>query len=657
MHFPKMVVDQKQYDDRLLALITDPECIIFFDTNILAKMFSLYQGARDEFSDWAKARKKENRIKIPAWCVQEYTNKLIRSQLDKYIHLGDFVKNTSTILPQLIRHLSMGVDDKTAKNKKAANRSELLQKIHQAQTELLKLLPLPSKKEEILSVVHHEILDLFDDVVLQSDIFELVQSCTAELTARFDNSIPPGFLDVDKRKNKLGDYIIWKEILNEIKAKGTTKVLYVSDDLKLDWVYAPSKTARYNGNIVSNGTDVKIFLIDPRLEYEATLSAGNKTDIMLISFEQLIHTLTRVDDTKFKLLAEAIQIINAGKKSSGTANPQPEDFSNARFSIEDDNGAQPQEAENGETIPSTGTENDVTGSDSADHTEPETTSDNQESKKAESPQVPETAVNGSEGVTRYIPQALADSQYRENRSLVGEIISKLRVYTWDVQNSAINSLDNKVISQGERNELFVLGRNILQAASGSSFAADGFISNLEWLIHKTDIIKFKHLVNGILYEIYFDSNNQFRRSNGKTAYLSHLADIIEGNEELHDCGTFMQQALTQYNDHALFIPHARIDRHKVTLAFISAGETEPYYNCMLQECLIDDKVVSVELPRYSTQSGFKRIIENSLSDVAAIVGISRYIPREYIETIYLLDGELASPDQVNDYIVRPDLYV
>ena len=68
MNFPQVTLDTKQYDDRLSALLKDEECLLFFDTNILAKMFSLHKEARNEFIAWVEEKKgrPHERVVLPA---------------------------------------------------------------------------------------------------------------------------------------------------------------------------------------------------------------------------------------------------------------------------------------------------------------------------------------------------------------------------------------------------------------------------------------------------------------------------------------------------------------------------------------------------------------------------------------------------------------
>lgn len=50
---------------------------------------------------------------------------------------------------------------------------------------------------------------------------------------RYNNSLPPGFMDIDKKGiDKYGDLIIWKEILNTFDNKN---IIFITNDKKEDW--------------------------------------------------------------------------------------------------------------------------------------------------------------------------------------------------------------------------------------------------------------------------------------------------------------------------------------------------------------------------------------------------------------------------------------
>lgn len=285
MTFPKMVISAKDYNDHITALLKDQECIIFLDTNILSKMYSLYATARSEFYSWVRLNKDDNRIKVPAWCIHEYSNKVVRNELGQYTSaVTGLLKTNSKSLPQLIRHLTFFIDDKTATDAGYTDRNDLLAKIFDAQEKLVAVLPTTQIAKRIANSetdVHKEIMDMFGDIILQSDIFSLMKNCYGDYETRFANKMPPGFQDKGKGRNEIGDYVIWRELMEAAKLDSIKKIIYVSDDLKNDWVYAPpfilNAANKREGNPQEEG---RIYLVDPRLEYEISIAVNHPVDII-----------------------------------------------------------------------------------------------------------------------------------------------------------------------------------------------------------------------------------------------------------------------------------------------------------------------------------------------------------------------------------------
>ena len=91
-----------------------------------------------------------------------------------------------------------------------------------------------------------------------------------------------------------------------------------------------------------------------------------------------------------------------------------------------------------------------------------------------------------------------------------QVIRALKTLNWYRQNPALDNLTAERIAGTDPNSLFVLGRNILQAAHGSSGSAR------DWIVHFCEhTANFKAstrkaLLDGILFEIFFDADGKLR---------------------------------------------------------------------------------------------------------------------------------------------------
>jgi len=632
MKLPKIVVSQKEYNDQIAALLKDQECIIFLDTNILAKMYALYKGARHEFYSWVRVNKDDNRIKIPAWCINEYTNKVVRNELAQYTSsVSNSLQTNERNLSQLVKHLTFYIDDKTAIDQGYTSRNDYLIKVAAAQQKLTDTIISSAIAKSIANSqadIHHEIIEVFTDIILKSNIFKIMEKSYDDYQTRFANKVPPGFQDIGKGRNEIGDYIIWRELLEAAADGQIKKVLYVSNDVKIDWVYTPPLiiTAQSGGKPKGYGPkDEKISLIDTRLEYEISLAAGAPVEIMLINFEQLVHTLTRENPGTFQLLSDAIQTLKLSEISNTI------DTTDASIIA-------------GETQ------------------EPVVTDTEQAiSETEEVLQETESKPNVNPLLQQYSSSALADATYAIPNTDIGNIIALLKSNTWDTQNSGINSLSVKKLNSASTDELFVLGRNILQSATGSAFGAISLINNFPGSYHLASEEALQHLFNGMLYEVYFDSQSMFRGSNGKTLYMDELYKSYRNNPKLNKCGEFIAAALAGYERQVLYIPTIQQNTHTLTLSFKSLDSERSFYDSTLDACFLDKKDIlqRIDDDEDSRVGGLKwlRYYNNNVEQIQDAVRYSRYIPEEFVSYKYKLDGKLVNKLAVSDFIIPRDLYI
>lgn len=153
----------------------------------------------------------------------------------------------------------------------------------------------------------------------------------------------------------------------------------------------------------------------------------------------------------------------------------------------------------------------------------------------------------------YSEIALADATFKPHSSdIAREIIDGLKSHNWDIQNRAISKINQSNIEQLTKDEVFVLGRNIYQAACGTAHKAVSYLDNLQVNLSKiNDSISF-HLLNGLLFEVYFDSTGSFR-TRTKADMIDDVFQIEE-SEQFKESFKFIQQALKPYFKNLFYIP-------------------------------------------------------------------------------------------------------
>ncbi len=163
----------------------------------------------------------------------------------------------------------------------------------------------------------------------------------------------------------------------------------------------------------------------------------------------------------------------------------------------------------------------------------------------------------------YSSDALADKNYYYNtNNPLYQIINNLKSRNWYSQNSAIESMYKLPFDDVSINDLFVLGRNIYQAATGGAWDAHSFIRN--FLDNKIPLEIKVHILSGMSYEIYYNSYGQLRQFFKSDLYIDILR-IIE-NEDYQLSKNFILAKLSEESDRLVYIPSSenKIELHLIT---------------------------------------------------------------------------------------------
>lgn len=152
----------------------------------------------------------------------------------------------------------------------------------------------------------------------------------------------------------------------------------------------------------------------------------------------------------------------------------------------------------------------------------------------------------------YQISSVRDSGFDLNNPKVGRIIGELKHYNWYAQNDAVDGFNNINPNFLSPDELFVVGRNLLQAAVGDSRSAQNFIKDATILARYT-VNGENHLLNGILFEIYFNSKGRFRFKDYKSGMLEDLMKLCT-HESLKCSFRFIEKVLNSFAGNLMFVP-------------------------------------------------------------------------------------------------------
>jgi len=110
-------------------------------------------------------------------------------------------------------------------------------------------------------------------------------------------------------------------------------------------------------------------------------------------------------------------------------------------------------------------------------------------------------------------------------------------------------------NNGNGDDLFVLGRNIYQAACGGARAAIKFISDYQDEVAGISRSKAKNILDGMLFEVFFDKNgelrNEFKVSRFKDIFSLQRISVLSRSFE------FISEVLRPYQYRFYVVPGIR----------------------------------------------------------------------------------------------------
>ncbi len=580
MKFPLSTLNEAEYNDKLKELIFETDAKLFFDTNLFSQLFKIYPEARAEFYAWVDPEIANNRICISSWSMNEYVSRFITNKLSEYT--GDIkkIKTIKSDLENVRSFLRMYIDNKNLEGTIFSNREEYFAELDIVVEKFEKVANATKEISDYWNVLNAELASRFESTVMPSNIYSIIQDIQREAEIRMQNRVPPGFKDDDaKSDNKHGDLIIWKEILNYCNQNTVTKAIFISNDGKKDLVYKPQKMLR-GGRLIPNSSHQ---LPDPRLVYEFKQHTGSE-EFYIIKFATLVQFLWENDNDKFVKLSKAIQISEASRPVTRhtllPAEEPPVQANEVDVSAEPTDVAEVVESIRQEIETIEGTDSMVLDVDQ---------------------QEPVEDISLLSTITDYSLSAIADGDFEYvGHERLAEILAGLRTYTWDVQNRAMDKLGNTALNllpaeKLTNDYLFVLGRNLYQAACGNAFRAIDFIMNIPQYLRSIPIVIREHMVNGLLFEIYFNSKGQFRNGNFKVGYIEQLF-ALQTMPEFQSSVAFIRRALDSFKDCLIVQPNVHIEYADIVIHHKPAPPEEGIIikHILIEDILVGDKHLLID---------------------------------------------------------------
>ena len=182
----------------------------------------------------------------------------------------------------------------------------------------------------------------------------------------------------------------------------------------------------------------------------------------------------------------------------------------------------------------------------------------------------EGKVNYSDDVP-YRDDVVCDGKWISSGTKAEAEIEKLKESNWYKQNPALQKLDRMSIHDMDKNVQFLFGRNLLQVADGDEFLANKIFEKLgTWLEDWMDGEE-NHVLNGILFEVFFNSEGKFRKEHFKSSKITEICKL-EGNRLYGKSFGFIEKLLLPFKQFVFYIPSP----HPKSLSIEALFESKSY---------------------------------------------------------------------------------
>lgn len=202
------------------------------------------------------------------------------------------------------------------------------------------------------------------------------------------------------------------------------------------------------------------------------------------------------------------------------------------------------------------------------------------------------------GASQYGPTATADGLFPRNARASGKLIEALKSYNWYTQNAALDAFTLADAQACTTDELFVIGRNIYQSACGNAHSAIQYLATFKDKTTGLDEPRRKALLDGILYEIFFNAEGH-HRGNPKTDQFDAAFDL-QSDPDLASSFEFLKNCLAPYRDSYFVLPGSG-DAATVTIA---ASQTNPKGSRVVDGVWLDSTNIFRKPPNSDENSWF-----------------------------------------------------
>lgn len=245
----------------------------------------------------------------------------------------------------------------------------------------------------------------------------------------------------------------------------------------------------------------------------------------------------------------------------------------------------------------------------------------------------------------YSEDVVKDINYAKTDEF-GQLIKEIKSYDWNIQNPAIDKVLKMPLSSLDKNHQFILGRNLLQS-SGAAYAAQEFMKYMN-----TNLIRYQskgadnHLLNGILFEMYFNPQAEFRKDRTKKHYFDEVISLRK-NKTFRKSFEFISGQLVSTGYPLIYIPQEKDEIFDIDI--IANNQSIPNFLGDEKEYQIISKMscnsldILNDVSNYDVYNknelGLKNILSNFLSIPTDLIQINSNVELKRIAISKALEEE------------------
>lgn len=178
----------------------------------------------------------------------------------------------------------------------------------------------------------------------------------------------------------------------------------------------------------------------------------------------------------------------------------------------------------------------------------------------------------------YDETALSDSLFvPDDGKTSHHLIRELKSYNWPRQNLAVEKFTTEAANRASVDSLFVLGRNLYQAACGRSNAAATYITDFASRSIGIKEERCRALLDGMLFEAFYDSNAELRKRFKMEKFGPLFA--LQRHRKFHESFDFIAECLLPNAARFHAIPGKR---HEVVVDVITKPDARDRHHLLVE---------------------------------------------------------------------------